>query len=186
MVWVYRLVLASTSPRRRELLALLGSPFVARPPAVDEGSAAEPARAKARAIDGGGATVLVADTRIRLGDDDIGKPRDTGEAVATLLRLADTTHLVVSEIAVVDAAGREAHFAVATRVRMRAFDSAAAKGYVATGEALDAAGAYQVPGAGGRFVDAVEGCLANVVGLPIRHVYEALRRAGRALAQRPE
>lgn len=180
------LVLASASPRRRELLALLGAPFAVRPPLIDESREADPARGKARAVEAAGRTVLAADTRIRADEAELGKPRDQSDAVRVLLRLAGREHVVVTDVAVRDAAGRESHFGVATRVRMRAFDRREAEAYVATDEPLEAAGGYQVQGRGGALVDRVEGCLANVVGLPLCHVYEALRRAGRAFPERPE
>lgn len=180
------LVVASASPRRRQLLALLGSPFEVRPPGIDEAAVPEPARAKARAVEADGLTVIAADTRIRLDGEEVGKPQGAAEAVATLLRLAGRAHLVVTDVAVLDAAGRELHFSVASRVRMRAFDRSDAEAYLASGEPLDAAGAYQVQGQGAHLVSSVDGCLANVVGLPLCHAYEALRRAGRAFPERPE
>lgn len=180
------LVLASGSPRRRDLLALLGAPFEVREPSIDERAAAHAAVAKARAVLTPGRTLVAADTRIRSDDAELGKPRDRDDAIGTLLRLAGRTHEVVTEVAVVDAAGREVRFAVATRVRMRSFSREQAETYARSGEPLDAAGAYQVQGEGGRLVDAVDGCLANVVGLPLCHVYEALRQAGRAFPERPE
>jgi septum formation protein len=182
----FELLLASASPRRRQLLALLDAPFEARDPRVDESAVREPARAKALAASVAGATVLAADTRIRLNDAEIGKPRDPTEALAMLQRLAGREHEVVTDVAVVDGAARLLHFAVQTRVLMRGFDRAEAAAYVATGEPLDAAGGYKVQGSGGALVDAVEGCLANVVGLPLCHAYEALRRAGRSFPERPE
>lgn len=129
---------------------------------------------------------LAADTRIRDAGEELGKPRDAGDAVAMLLRLAGRTHVVVTDVAVTDSAGRELRFAVESRVRMREFDPAAAERYVASGEPLDAAGAYQAQGQGEALVDSVEGCFANVVGLPLCHVYAALRAAGRAFPERPE
>lgn len=180
------LVLASASPRRRELLALLGAPFDSREAAIDEAAAAEPARAKALAVRARAATIVAADTRIRSEGDELGKPKDASEAIAMLLRLSGRTHEVITDVAVVDAAGRETHFSVRSRVRMRTFSRDEAEAYVATGEALDAAGAYKVQGLGRALVEAVDGCLANVVGFPLCHVYEALRRAGRAFPQRPE
>lgn len=181
------LVLASRSRRRRELLALLGATFDVREPAVDEEGEAEPARAKARAVEARGATVLAADTRIRTtGGEELGKPRDAAGAVAMLESLAGRDHLVVTDLAVRDSAGRETHVAVASRVRMRPLTRAEAEAYVATGEPLEAAGGYMVQGAGARLVAHVDGCLANVVGFPLCHAYEALRRAGRSFPERPE
>lgn len=180
------LVLASTSPRRRALLALLGAPFDVRAPDIDEASTPEPAREKARAAAARGRTVLAADTRIRFEGSELSKPVDAADARAMLRRLSGREHVVVTDVAVVDGAGREARFSVASRVRMRPFDAEIADRYVATGEPLDAAGSYKVQGRGGALVARVEGCLANVVGLPLCHAYEALRAAGRATPARPE
>ena len=180
------LVLASGSPRRRELVGLLGSPFETRAPRVDEAAAEHPALAKARAARARGATTLAADTVIHLDGTRVGKPRDAGDAAAILRRLAGREHEVVTDVAVIDAAGRELRFAVASRVRMRDFARDEAERYAASGEPLDAAGAYKIQGRGGVLVRSVDGCLANVVGLPLCHVYEALRLAGRAFPERPE
>ena len=180
------LVLASSSPRRHELLALLGSTFAARGAAIDEARSPEPARAKAQAISALNSTVIAADTRIRIGNDELGKPADPNAAADMLGRLAGRTHEVVTDVAVRDAGGHAVHFAVRTRVRMRAFDRREAERYAATGEPLEAAGGYKVQAGGGTLVDFVDGCLANVVGFPLCHVYEALRWAGRAFPDRPE
>jgi septum formation protein len=179
-------VLASESPRRRELLGLLGAPFDTCEPAVDEAAATEPAREKARACRRPGATTVAADTRVRIDGADLGKPADARGAVSMLERLAGRRHEVITDVAVIDAVGREVHFSVRSRVTMRAFEPAEAQRYVSSGEPLDAAGAYKVQGRGRALVEAVEGCLANVVGFPLCHVYEALRRAGRAVPERPE
>ena len=180
------LVLASASPRRRELLGLLGAPFAVHDAAIDEAAEPEPARAKARAVEVRDATVVAADTRIRLDGREIGKAPDARAAVAMLEDLAGRAHEVVTDVAVVDGARRELHFAVRTRVRMRPFARADAERYVATGEPLDAAGSYKIQGAGGGLVESFEGCLANIVGFPLCHAYEALRWAGRSFPERPE
>lgn len=180
------LVLGSVSPRRRELLELLGAPFEVRDAAIDESVSSEPARAKALAIREPLVTTVAADTRIRVDADELGKPSDPPRAVAMLVRLAGRTHEVITDVAVIDAAGRETHFSVRSRVRMRPFSREDAERYVATGEALDAAGGYKVQGQGRALVEYVDGCLANVVGFPLCHVYEALRHAGRAFPERPE
>ena len=165
---------------------LLGVAFDECDARIDEAAEAEPARAKARACRRLGRTVIAADTRIRVDGADLGKPADDRAAVATLLRLSGREHEVVTDVAVVDGAGREVHFSVRSRVTMRAFDPSEATRYVGTGEALDAAGAYKVQGEGAALVATVEGCLANVVGFPLCHVFEALRGAGRSFPERPE
>lgn len=180
------LVLASGSPRRRELLALLGGTFEARPSTIDEEASASPARDKAHVAAAPGRTTIAADTRILLDGEWIGKPGDAADAIAILQRLAGRTHEVVTDVTVIDGAGREMSFAVSSRVTMRAFDRAEAEAYVATGEPLDAAGAYMTQGGGGAFVEGVDGCYANVVGFPLCHAYEALRLAGRSFPERPD
>src|SRR5207247_5989352 len=96
--------LASSSPRRRELLALLGAPFEVVPADVDERAADRPALAKAAAVARRGAATLAADTMIELESERIGKPQDAAEAVVMLRRLAGRTHVVRTAVAVVNAA----------------------------------------------------------------------------------
>lgn len=168
------LVLASASPRRRELLALLGVPFDVVAARLDEGVVADPSREKARAASAPGRTVVAADTRIDLDGEWLGKPANDGEAVAMLLRLSGRTHHVVTDVTVARSPGEARTFRVTSRVTMRAFDRDAAAAYVATGEPREAAGAYMAQRRGGALVESVEGCYANVVGFPLCHVYEAL------------
>jgi septum formation protein len=180
------LVLASKSPRRRELLALLNGAFAVCDAAVNEAAVAEPARAKARAANRPGTTTVAADTRVRVEGSELGKPRDVREATAMLLRLSGRQHEVVTDVAVVDGAGRDVHFSVRSRVTMRPFDRAEAARYAVSGDGLDAAGAYKIQGAARALVESFDGCFANVVGFPLCHAYEALRWAGRAFPARPE
>jgi septum formation protein len=178
--------LASGSPRRRELLALLGVPFEVAPADVDERAAPKPALAKAHAVARPGAVTLAADTMIELDGARLGKPADAGEAVAMLERLAGREHVVRTEVALVNAAGRALHFGVRSTVSMRPADGAAIRAYVATGEPLDRAGAYAIQGGGAALIAAYAGCYANIVGLPLCHTFFALRKAGVAMPERPE
>ena len=178
--------LASGSPRRRELLALLGVPFHVAPPDVDEGAAPEPALAKAEAVARLGEVTLAADTMIELAAERIGKPTDPRDAVAMLEKLAGRTHVVRTEVALVDAAGRSLHFGVRSTVTMKPADANVIRAYVATGEPLDRAGAYAIQGGGGALVASYDGCYANIVGLPLCHTFFALRKAGVAMTERPE
>jgi septum formation protein len=178
--------LASGSPRRRELLALLGAPFEVAPADVDERAAPKPALAKAEAVARPGEVTLAADTMIELAGERIGKPADAADAVAMLERLAGRAHTVRTEVALVNAAGRTLHFGVRSTVTMKHADPAAIRAYVATGEPLDRAGAYAIQGGGGALVAAYAGCYANIVGLPLCHMFFALRRAGVAMPERPE
>lgn len=186
------LVLASSSPRRREILSRLELDFEVRAPDVDE-TALEGespvalvlrlSEAKARAVAGclGAGPrrwVLGSDTVVVLGEEIIGKPRDAEDAVGMLLRLTGRTHRVVTGIAVVDARGGGALArAVESKVVMRAADEAEIRAYVATGEPLDKAGAYAVQGEGRRFVDTVVGSESNVIGLPDAETLDLLARA---------
>src|SRR5256885_12729001 len=153
--------LASGSPRRRELLALLDVPFEIAPADVDERAAAQPALAKAEAVARRGEVTLAADTMIELDGERIGKPADAAEAVAMLERLAGRAHAVRTEVALVNAAGPAGRFAVRSTVTMRPADEKAIRAYVATGEPLDRAGAYAIQGGGGALVAAYAGCYAN-------------------------
>ncbi len=180
------LVLASASPRRRELLALLGVPFEGAVAEVDERAVASPALAKATSIARRGSVTVAADTEIDLDGERLGKPRDAADAVAMLGRLAGRAHEVVTEVALVDAAGRSLRFAVRSLVAMRPRDEGAIAAYVASGEPLDKAGSYALQGAGGALVERWEGCRANIVGLPLCHLQPALRRAGVVTRERAE
>ena len=178
--------LASGSPRRRELLALLGAPFDLVPADVDERAEAHPALAKAAVVARPGQVTLAADTMIELDDERIGKPVDGAGAIGMLERLAGRTHVVRTEVAIVNAAGRALRFGVRSAVTMRPADDAAIRAYVATGEPLDRAGAYAIQGGGGALVAWYAGCYSNIVGLPLCHTFFALRKAGVAMPERPE
>ena len=178
--------LASGSPRRRELLALLGAPFSVAPADVDETAAPKPALAKALAIARRGEVTLAADTMIELDGERIGKPDDAYDAVTMLRRLAGREHVVRTEVALIGAAGRTLTFCVRSTVAMRPADSRAIEAYVASGEPLDRAGGYAIQGAGGAFVSWYDGCYSNVVGLPLCHTFFGLRRMGIAMPERPE
>jgi septum formation protein len=195
------IVLASASPRRRELLAALGLPFAVRPVDLDEtprpGEAprayvARLAVEKAAAADSHhGELVLAADTVVVLpgeGEDGgpalLGKPADPAEAEAMLARLAGREHVVFTGVALVgggDGAaggGRRAVAIEESRVRIAPLGPDEIAWYVATGEPLDKAGAYAIQGIGALFVEAVEGNYSNVVGLPLPAVSRLFRELG--------
>jgi len=178
--------LASGSPRRRELLALLGVPFEVAPAEVDERAAPKPALAKAEAVARPGEVTLAADTMIELDGERIGKPTDVAGAVVMLEQLAGRQHVVRTEVALVNAAGRALHFGVRSTVTMKPADDRAIRSYVESGEPLDRAGAYAIQGGGAALVAAYAGCYANIVGLPLCHTFFALRKAGVAMPERPE
>jgi septum formation protein len=170
-------VLASASPRRRELLAGLGLAFTVRPTGADETAlpgetAADCVRrlaaAKARARVEPGELVLGADTVVVLDGEMLGKPRDGADARRMLAAIAGREHTVLSGVTLCEAAsGREETAVEATRVRMARFSQREIDWYVATGEPLDKAGSYAVQGLGAMFVEAVYGNYTNVVGLPL-------------------
>jgi septum formation protein len=181
-----RLVLASQSPRRRELLEQLGLALEVRPAHVDEGVhpgeapgdyVLRIARDKARAVPGD--VVLAADTAVVLRGEVLGKPRDPSDARRMLSALSGTTHEVLSAVCVRRTSVRiEASAVVTSAVRFARLSPAQIAWYVGTGEPLDKAGAYAIQGAGGAFVLGVEGSVSNVVGLPLAETADLLRRAG--------
>lgn len=178
--------LASGSPRRRELLALLGVPFTVVPADIDERAAEHPALAKAQVVAQPGTVTLAGDTLIELDGERIGKPADGPAAITMLHRLAGRSHVVRTEVAIVAPNGRAIRFGVRSTVAMKPADDAAIRAYVATGEPLDRAGAYAIQGEGRERVAWYRGCYANVVGLPLCHVFFGLRKLGVGVPERPE
>jgi nucleoside triphosphate pyrophosphatase len=141
--------------------------------------ALDKARAVAREWTGGPAIILGADTEVILDGRYLGKPSDAADAARMLRELGGRTHEVVTGLAVVEApSGWEETTAVTTRVTMIAATDEEIAAYVATGEPLDKAGAYAVQGEGARLVAGVDGCLTNVIGLPIETTRRLLERWG--------
>jgi len=188
-----RLVLASQSPRRRELLASAGISCDVRPARTDEsvrpGEAAAAyvrrvAREKAFAVAASpGELVLAADTAVVLGAEILGKPRDPGDARRMLHALSGRTHAVLTGVhlrrpACPGLAAAEAATLVSSAVRFATLAERQVDWYVSGGEPLDKAGAYAVQGAGGAFVRGVAGSVSNVVGLPLAETLELLERLG--------
>lgn len=196
-----RLVLASGSPRRREMLAGLGLDFEVRPVDLDEtphpGEAAEPyvsrlaheKAAAAVALGRPGELVLAADTVVVLDGELLGKPADPAEARAMLGRLAGREHVVHTGVELIESApgadgaapaaiGRRAAGIATTRVEMAPVDEATIRWYVDSGEPLDKAGSYGIQKLGALFVEAVYGNYTNVVGLPLPTVYRLFGELG--------
>ena len=190
-----RLVLASASPRRRELLASLGVVFEVRPVAADEtprpgewpeALALRLALAKARAAAADGDLALGADTVVAVDDEPLGKPADAAEARIMLARLSGRRHRVWTGVALVERDARrrrEAVRATRTEVEFRPLTAAEIDAYVETGEPLDRAGAYAIQGGAAAFAARVEGSLSNVVGLPLETLLDLLARLGRSPAE---
>ena len=178
------LVLASGSPRRRQLLEMLGLPFVAAVANVQElrlpreapaAYARRLARDKARAVPG--AWVLGADTIVVQGDDVLEKPLDAEDALRMLLQLNGRRHEVITAVCLV-ADGKEREAIDTTAVYFRRCEADFLRAYVATGEPLDKAGAYGIQGYGAALVERIEGDFFSVMGLPVRLVLELLDQAG--------
>ena len=184
-----QLILASSSPRRKELLALLGLVFEVRPSDVDEQPMAgwspieqvkQFALAKAQAVAQvwPQAVVLGSDTVIELDGRLLGKPRDRSDARAMLARLAGRSHLVHTAVVLCHRArGIESMEVATTSVQMKADDGQVYERYHATGESLGKAGSYAIQGAGGELIDHIDGDYTTVVGLPLRLVASLLRSA---------
>lgn len=184
-----RLVLASASPRRRDLLARLGLPFEVVAPEIDEDAssgAGRPERvarrlalAKARAVASHhpDTVVLAADTVVAHGGALLGKPRDAAEAQAMLRRLRGRRHRVVTAVAVVHAGNRLVDH-VRTAVTMRRYTDAEIAASIARGDPFDKAGAYAIQDEEFRPVASYAGCYCNVVGLPLWSAVGLLSKAG--------
>jgi septum formation protein len=183
-----RLVLASASPRRLELLRQIGIDPVVEPADVDEtlavdidvaaavaGLASTKARVIAARHDGEAVVVLGADTLVVLDGEPLGKPTDDAEARAMLVRLSGREHEVMTGVALIDAStGSDVGGVETTIVRFRTLSAAEIEAYVATGEPLDKAGAYGIQGGAAAFVDELVGDHSNVVGLPLDLVQRLL------------
>ena len=179
------LVLASGSPRRRDILTHAGIPHLVRPAEVDEsvlpgeGPTAyviRLARAKATAAKAGDSDVVLgADTVVVADGEIMGKPAGPGDARRMLKRLAGREHSVITGICL-HCAGKSAEAAEETRVRFVPMEDDEIEAYVASGEPMDKAGAYAIQGLASKFIDRIEGCYFNVVGLPVARVYLLLRQ----------
>ncbi len=189
-----QIVLASASPRRKELLTRIGLDIAVIPADIDETVLPDElpeahverlSLAKARAIasrsDVGGRWFIGSDTVVVRDDVILGKPASTADAAVMLRSLAGRSHRVVSGYAVVDREqNRFEAAAITTRVTFRELTDAEIAGYIATGEPADKAGAYGIQGIGASLVRSIDGSYTNVVGLPLCEVVETLERMGAA------
>ena len=174
------LILASASPRRRELLTIAGFQFTVRSRPLEEARAPHEspedyvkrlAREKAEAAwEGRDEIVLGADTTVVIGDRVLEKPRDAEDARAMLRLLSGRTHLVITGICLRHPGGAIVD-AESTRVHFTALSEQEIDDYVASGEPMDKAGAYAIQGLASKFVDRIEGDYFNVMGLPLALVY---------------
>lgn len=189
--WGANLVLASSSPRRAEILRNAGFKFRIFATHLDESrhgresarahvlrlarlkakAAAEREKRNKRAFVIGADTVVVAQGKI------LGKPSDVREARSMLRQLSGRTHEVLTGVAVLRVAdGKELHHVETTRVHFVKLSAKQIDDYIATHEPFDKAGAYGIQGIGGRFIDWIDGCYFNVVGLPVSRVWSMVRR----------
>jgi septum formation protein len=178
------LVLASGSPRRRQLLEMLGIPIEVRPPHVPEvrnpGESPQAyverlAREKAASV--AGPLVLGADTTVVVDGEVLEKPVDAADALRMLRRLQGRVHQVITAIALKTPDAMLGATDV-TAVTFRPADDDALRAYVATGEPMDKAGAYGIQGYGAALVERIDGDFFGVMGLPVRLVLDLLGRAG--------
>jgi MAF protein len=189
---IVKLILASESPRRRDLLQECGIEFTVMPVSAEEAAHAketpeatalrlgcEKARLAGEKAGGFEGWILAADTIVADGDRVLGKPRDNKQAEEFLLRLRGREHRVITGVCLRHAPdGRETADLAVTLVRMRRYSPAEIMEYLASGDALDKAGAYAIQHQSFRPVKFLAGCYTNVVGLPLCRVYPLFERAG--------
>jgi septum formation protein len=188
-----RIILASQSPRRVDLLGNLGLQFEVIPSEIDESTQLEDpagvvehlAREKAETVrkqlgsDAGDTLIIGADTIVVLGKDILGKPSSREDAYQTLIRMSGRCHKVYTGVALIDCTTgvtRTAH--EVSTVYFRSLDSAEVRAYCRTNEPMDKAGSYALQGTASAFVQRIEGCYSNVIGLPVPLVVELLRSMG--------
>ena len=189
-----KLILASSSPRRAEVLRNAGIAFEIRPTQIDEtalpGDAAHAmvarlAEAKARAaaaqIDAGTRECIIvgADTTVELDGEILGKPRDAAHAREMLTKLSGSTHHVLTGLFLLRLPGGATRMVVEnSAVTFAPLSEKEIDAYVASGEPLGKAGAYAIQGLAGRYIPRIEGCYFNVGGLPLARLYALLRELG--------
>ena len=178
-----KLILASASPRRRELLGFLGIPFEVAPADLDESQhqgehAAAYVERLARAKAHGTGLILAADTSVVIDDEVLGKPgHDAQLGAAMLRRLSGRSHQVMTGLAISSPKGLTS-CVVTSEVQFRALSDSEIHWYVGTGEGADKAGGYAIQGRAGTFITSVVGSPSNVIGLPLAQTVELLRGAG--------
>ena len=181
------LILASASPRRRELMAYTGIPFQVITADTEEIKTGDPvalvmenARRKAQAVgrQHPDSVVLGADTIVYQNGAVLGKPKDQEDARAMLRRLSGAWHTVYTGVCVIKPIGEQDMRCDASQVQFVPLGDADIERYIASGEPMDKAGAYAVQGRAGMFVSRIEGSYSNVIGLPMHLVRDMLQKAG--------
>ena len=179
------LILASGSPRRRELLSLTGLPYVVDAPEVDESCALPPEEAvqeisRRKGLAGAaahpGCVVLSADTLVAVDGKALGKPHSEEEAFQMLSLLSGRWHQVYTGVCAVDAQGMVHQRVVGTQVHFCPMTEEEIRRYIATGEPMDKAGAYGIQGSFAAHIRGIDGSYTNVMGLPVGRLYQELKR----------
>lgn len=182
-----QLILASQSPRRRELLSLTGIPFAVDAPQVDESCTlgAQDAvlalcqrKARAAADKHPGKVILASDTLVAVDNCPLGKPTDEADAFRMLQSLSGRWHQVYTGVCAISAAGECFAEVDATDVRFGLMSDEAIRAYIRTGEPMDKAGAYALQGAAGLWIEEIRGSHTNVIGLPLTLTRRLLERCG--------
>lgn len=187
----YRIILASSSPRRRELLSTLGFAFDVMHPSADETVSGDEtpedfalrvSAEKAASVSGSlgeGAVVIGADTIVVVDGEILGKPEDPEEASSMLRKLSGKEHHVFTAFSIVKPKNEILHSEIVdTSVRVKPLAASEIEGYIKTGEPMDKAGAYGIQGIGSFMVRGIEGSYSNVVGLPVEELLAALKKLG--------
>lgn len=192
-VCVMKILLASTSPRRHELLKIIAKDFEVASPHFDEDAvkAKSPKKlvetlssGKAKAVFEkavGDWCVIGADTIVVLGNEVLGKPKDEDDAKNMLSKLSGTKHDILTGVCVLIRRGEvetKISFVEKTTVKMANLSNEEISKYVATGEPMDKAGGYAIQGLGGKFLEKVSGNYHNIVGLPVSTLYRVLKEEG--------
>lgn len=191
-----RIILASSSPRRKQLLEQLGISFDCCPARIDEDlGTEETAREAVRRIALNKAEkasemvrnsiIIAADTMVVCNGEVLGKPDNARDAFSKLYKLKGREHEVITAVCVMDTENGQCEVQdEITRVYFRDISDEEIRAYIRTEEPMDKAGAYGIQGMGAVFVDRIEGCYFNVVGLPLKHLYSMLQRQGVKLLER--
>jgi len=190
MIELPKLILASASPRRAEILRTVGWPFEACPVDIDEARHPDESatiyverlaqeKAQASVVRRPGVVTVGADTIVVVDDEILGKPRDEDDARRMLRRLGGRWHQVLTGLALIAGASSECRVAhETTDVKFAAMREDEIDWYISSGEPLDKAGAYAIQGLGSRFIEEIRGDYLNVVGLPVRLLYELVTESG--------
>jgi len=185
-----RLILASSSPRRRQILGLLGLPFEVIQPDFEETVSSQRSiqdevlyfgfrKAESVARENRQSIVIGSDTMIAIDGGKIGKPHDATDAARIIRILAGRTHYIFTSVAIIDGLGGPGlKWVEKITVKMRELLDADIEGYLACGESLDKAGAYSIQGEGRHLIESIEGDYLAAVGLPLKPIAEYLKNRG--------